>query len=380
MKRRYVLAGAAAASIPLAGCGSSTSDDSGSSDDSAEGAGGNETEVSGGDETEDESTNQTEGAEDAGPTLDEFSYPDGAARDGVDDAALFGTHESTLVEAGSLTLESERVDRFDGTEFSRTQTNRFDTNDISVELTENGETEQFWSPADEDVAYVRMESGFDQAFRVDERAPQAAEVTGLNEFNRYLTEVEWGAATEVVEVADGFGVVYESVGYSDRLSFGEMEEFDAAITVTEAGYVSRLAYAQTEDRDGDTVEIDAEVGVTAVGETTVEEPDWADTAREEGIRFDVAPTDDGTAFRLELTNGDEVSSDARVRLRDDRGSADAGLSRSLSVGDALFVGLSEAGDLLTDSGGAPEGARALTGNIRLTVRTMFPLLTYTQRQ
>lgn len=371
MNRRYILTSAAAASISLAGCSSSTPDESASSNGSADGS---DTEEDGdGSETEtDESENST-------PSLEEFAYPTGTDQSGVDAGALFNAHESTLVEAGSLTLDQERVDRFDGTEFSQTRTNEFEANNVSLALTEDGETEQFWSPADEDVAYVRMESGFDQAYRVDERAPPAAEVTGLNEFNRYLTEVEWGEATEVVEVADGFGVTYESVGYSDRLSFGEMEEFDAAITVSESGYVSDLEYAQTENRNGDTVELNAESAVTAIGETTVEEPDWAETAREEGVRFDVAFTDDGTAFRLELTNGDEVSSDARLRLRDGRGSANRGLSQALSVGDVLFVGLSESGDLLTGSDGAPEGARELTGDIRLTVRTMFPLLTHTRR-
>ncbi|SDF75475.1 hypothetical protein SAMN04488067_10839 [Halorubrum xinjiangense] len=371
MNRRYILASAAAASISLAGCSGSAPDESTSPNGSGDG--------SNTEEDEDGSETQSEESEDSTPSLGEFAYPTGTDRSGVDAGELFNTHESTLVDAGSLTLDQERVDIFDGNEFSRTLTNEFEANNISVGLTEDGETEQFWSPADEDVAYVRLESGFDQAYRVDERAPPAAEVTGLNEFNRYLTEVEWGEATEVVEVADGYGVTYESVGYSDRLSFGEMEEFDAAITVSESGYVSDLEYAQTEDRNGDTVEIDAESAVMAVGETTVEEPDWAETAREEGVRFDVTFTDDGTAFRLELTNGDEVSTEARVRLRDGRGSASRNLSQALSVGDVLFVGLSETGDLVTDSDGAPEGARGLTGDIRLTVRTMFPLLTHTRR-
>jgi hypothetical protein len=366
------LASAAAISIPLAGCSGSTSDNSTAPNASTE-------ESSGGDGDGDDSAPQTDDTEDAGPTLDEFAYPNGADRDGVDGAALFSTHESTLVEAGSLTYEGDRTDVFNGDEFQQTQTNKFDANDISRELTEGEETEQHWSPAGEDVAYVRMESGFDQAYRVDNRAPPTGEVTGLGEFRQYLSEVEWGEATEVVETADGFGVVYESIGYSDRLGFGEMEEFDAAVTVTESGYVSELEYAQTMNQGGDTVEFDVASAVTSVGETTVEEPDWADTAREDGVRFDVALTDDGTAFRLELTNGNEVSSDARVRLRDDGGSASSSLPRALSVGDVLFVGLSETGDLLTDENGAPEEARALTGNLRLTVDTMFPLLAHTRR-
>lgn len=369
MNRRYILTSAAALSLPLAGCSDSTpegsADPNGSADESDNG-------------NSDDSGSQTDGDESS--PLDEFAYPEGADRDGVDGSVLFSNHESTLVEAGSLTYEADRTDVSNGHEFSRTQTNRFNANDISRELTEDGETEQHWSPAGEDVAYVRMESGFDQAFRVDEQASSTGEITGLNELRQYLPEVEWGEATEVVDTADGSGVVYESTGYSDRLDFEEMEEFDATITVTESGYVGEFEYAQTMDHGGDIVEFDVASAVTAVGETTVEEPDWTDTAREEGVRFDVTLMDDGTAFRLELTNGNEVSSNARIRLNDEQGSAGSSLPRALSAGDVLFVGLSETGHLLTDESGAPDGARLLNGYLHLTVRSSeFQLLEHTRR-
>ncbi|OYR74770.1 DUF7537 family lipoprotein [Halorubrum ezzemoulense] len=372
MNRRYVLTSAAAVSLPLAGCSGSTPDESAPPNGSEEASDGDDGDDNG-------SENQTESTEDAAPTLDDFDYPDGARQDGVDGATLFGTHESTLVEAGSLTHEGERTDVFDDNEFSQTQTSKFDDNAVSREVTENGETERVWSPADEDVAYVRMESGFEQAYRVDERAPPTDEVTGLSEFRRYISEVEWGAATELVETAGGLGVVYESVGYSERLSFGEMREFDASITVSDSGFVSQLEYDQTELQGGETIAFDVTAAITAVGDTSVDEPDWADAAREQGVRFDVAFTDDGTAFRVEMTGGDDVSRDARIRLRDERGSASSRLSEPLSVGDVLFVGLSESGGLLIDESEAPAEARPLAGDLRLTVRTEFPLLTHTRR-
>lgn len=100
----------------------------------------------------------------------------------------------------------------------------------------------------------------------------------------------------------------------------------------------------------------------------MEAPEWAETARQEGVRFEATVTDGRTAVELEMGNGSDVPSGAFVLLADARGQAQTQLSEPLAVGDRLSLGLSESGELLAGTDGAPDGARQLDGFVRMFVQ------------
>lgn len=365
MSRRTLLGTGVALSAVLAGCTGSG------------GAGEEEntetTEVTDEEtETETETTAQT--TADPTPTLEEFEYPAGANRDGIDGATLFGTHESTLTSAGSTTLESDIAREFNDFSESIAVTSELAGGGVA-RVTEGEElTESLWSPSGESAAFVRMESGFEQRFRIDNRAPSPNEVAEFDRFRRLLAGAEWSEATEVVEAEDDYAAVYQSTGIADeqsllRLVFGEsVTEFEARVSVTQSGHVRDLSYDISVDRDGDTARRDVSITVGAVGETTVEEPDWAATAREEGVRFTLQPTDGRRAVVLEMVNGADVPPETRASLSAGRNWGEAQLSEALSEGDRLYIALSEDGTLLTDESGVPDGATELSGQPSVTLR------------
>lgn len=311
------------------------------------------------------------------PSLSEFEYPEGASQDGISNTELYSAHESAVTAAGSLTLDRERTDVYENGEFSTAELNRFASGGILREVEESDRTEYIWSPAEEETSYVKMEAGFNSAFRIDNQAPAINEVTGLRELRRIITGAEWGEAVEVVSTGDEIAVSYEATGVADArtLAFdADIDSFEATVAVTESGYVSELDYELTVTRDGRTNETSSTSTITAVGETDAEEPEWYETAAEDGAKFDIGLTDDQTAFKLEMVNGDEISSGSRISLQDRQGRGSATVPTALSVGDRLYIGLSDSNELLVDTEQPPADGRSLGGFTRVDLRNDFLLL------
>ncbi|WP_436929313.1 DUF7537 family lipoprotein [Halosimplex halobium] len=316
------------------------------------------------------------------PSLAEFSYPDGAARDGVSGARLYRTHESALTDAGSATLTGE-LRRIDSNFEETIRTTRGLSEDgiaITRENVQSSLTESSWSAADDQIAYVRMESGFDENYRIDNRAPDPNEVVEFRRFRRLLEGADWSEAIEVVEAGDGYAATYEATGVADeqtllRLVFGErVAEFEATIAVSESGHVRDIDYDITAETGDGRRRQDIVRTVEAVGDTTVEEPEWTETAREEGVQFEMAPTDDGTAVELEMVNGGDVPSGARVALFDGRGHGNGQLSNPVSVGDRVFLSLTERDELRVGTDGPPDAGRQLESFANATIRNRSFLL------
>jgi len=356
LSRRALLAGGVALSTAMAGCSG------------GENSSGTPARTETGTEAAEGTPESTGTPTDPAPSLSAFDYPDGASREGIDSTALYSTHESTVTGAGSLTLDRERVldDQYGG--FTRRETNEFGSAGIYREIVESDTTEAVWSPSGEDRAYTELSSGFDTVYRIDNQAPDTNEVTGLFQTRLVLEDATWGEATDVVAAGDEFAVRYEATGLENnrRVAYGNTaESFTATIAVTASGYVRELGYSVSYTQDGETVSVDVTATLSSVGSTTVEAPSWRDTAAENGVQFTGSLTDAGTAYRLEMVNGSGISSDARLSLRDDRGRDDSSLPNALTVGDTLYVGLSQSNELLVGSDGTPDGARELRGSVNV---------------
>jgi len=373
--RRALLLSGIAAAASLAGC--SGGDDKATTTPTTTGTTTPTTTETTTTPTETETATPTVTPEDPAPSLDEFAYPDGANRSGVDSTGLIRTHESTLTDAGSVTLTGEIKKVTDNFEETLVLERRFDDGGIATSREDVGDslTESLWSPSDESAAYVRLKSGFNERYRIDNEAPNPNQVAEFGRFQRLLHGAEWGEATEVVPAGEEqYAVTYEATGIADeqrllRLQFGESAtEFDATIAISQAGYLREISYDLTTETSNGPRQQTVTMTVESVGETTVEEPDWAETAREEGIRFEASTADDGTVVELEMVNGDEIPADARVALSDANGRGMKKLSESVTPGDSLSLSLSDSNELLIETDGTPESARALEEFVRATVR------------
>lgn len=355
--RRTILGTGAATAAALAGCTSEDAPDEGS----------------GGDVPATETATTTATETPTGPTLESFEYPEGASRDGVDGETLAGTHREAIIDAGSLTLETEETREFDGHGETSEVTRKW--GDSGVLVTTDGRlTETLYSPDGERAGYVEMDTGFEQRYRIDNRAPSAESVSQVARFGHLVTGVAWSEATEVVEDAAGeYAVVYESTGVADaealqRVVYGEVTDLEASVTVSRAGHVSALSYDVTVEQEHSTIREVVAATVTGVGETAVEEPDWTETAKETGTRFEVSIVEDGEVVELEMTNGEDVPGDAVLSASFGGQFDDAGLPGAVSVGDRVNAAFGGDGELRVRVNATPSETSPLGDYGRVTLR------------
>lgn len=361
--RRAVLAKGAAVSAILAGCsgngGSDTPTATGTATDTA-------TDSPTATPSPTESPTATESPTPEPPTVEDFPYPDGASQSGIAPGTLYTTHRSAITDAGSATVAVEQSRSSGEFSSSFTQTNAFSADGLSRTTERSEVTETLWTPSGESAAYVRMDTGFEQRYRIENSAPRPQELLRLQAVEFLLGGASWTAATEVVELGDEFGVVYDAADVADeeRLlratrSGGTVTEFAASITVTEAGYVRELSYDITTERDGETTQQAATVTTGSLGATSVPEPSWAGTAREDGVRFEASTTDDNRLVALEMVNGVDVPAQTSANLSSENSFAFGSLGQSVSVGDTLYLGISGGGELLAGVNQRPDGGTDL---------------------
>jgi hypothetical protein len=362
VSRRVLLAGGVAASAALAGC--SGGDEAADSPDAGENG-----------SPDDSSTNTQTTPEDPTPSLQEFAYPAGAARAGIDAATLYETHRSTIVEGGSATVGNSTERTYSDFQSTTDATHRY-SGDGTVRVTEqDGLTETAWSPAGESVAYVQMDTDFEQRYRIDTEAMGPERLLLLRRFENLLKGMAWGEASAVVDLGEQrYAARYESTGVADEATllqavFGQaVTEATASVAVTQDGTVGSLTYDVTVEREDGSVRQEATLTVGAVGDTEVQAPEWGETARSDGVRFDVQPTDDGRAVELAMTNGAEIAAGARLNFQSQGQFGDTQVREALSAGTRLYVGFSQSGELLVGYGSVPEGATQLDGFAFVAIR------------
>lgn len=369
ISRRVFLGTTVAASSLLAGCsggGTESSSPTGTPSD---------TETPAPTETATATATETEKP----TTVETFAYPSGATRDGINPTELFSTHRTSIVDGGSATVAVEgATERGDYTTSTQLRNSYADAGILRVD-TANSLTERLWSPADEEVGYVEMDTGFEQRYRIDNQAPGPQPVLRLAEIDSLLAGGEWSEAMAVAEHPSGEGVVYETTGIASEQELlrafpGEsVSSFTASATVTASGYLHELTYEITVAQREQTMQQQATITTEEVGTTSLSVPSWASTAKEEGVRFDVGVTDDSKAIKLDLVNG-TVPSGARVSLFSGK-NGNGSLSQSLSAGDSLYASLSADNELLLGVNEVPSSSTELTDFVYVSIRDgQFPLV------
>ncbi len=298
------------------------------------------------------------------PTLEEFTYPEGATQEGITDGILYDTHRAAMIDQGAATVEIDRDTNRPNMTRSVTQTNIYTSSGLKSTYETSGLSETRWSPSDGDSTYVRMDTGFEQRYRVENDAVRPQTILGLSLVESITRGVEWSSAKAVTEVGDEYAATYESTGVANEQQlmnalFGDsLSDVTATIAVSSAGYIKRITYEMTVERDQRTVERHSTITVDEVGEATVSEPSWLSTAQEEGVRFEPSTTDDGRFAKLEMVNGAEIPAQAEVSVSGN-GSAFGEVGDAVSEGDVLYLGISESGELLSGVNSRPDSGTAL---------------------
>jgi len=257
MRRRTVLAGAATAlAAGLAGCGSRGGDGS-------------------------------DGATTPDPEAD---WTDGDAL-AID--ALERAHVEAVTGAGSFTVRSTAETSHAGEErpdewlLPQTLESRFDAETerqaITQTLTEADETTEAYVTTDE--AYIRQavdgevqyqRQGLDRSsedFRTAMEGEARTGVPGLADWNLAYAET----TTREGETA----YRYEADAYEgDRGVPAEIESASATVLVSPAGLVYSIEQSFAGTHEGQEAEVDVTIEYLALGETSVEEPEWLDEAKE----------------------------------------------------------------------------------------------------
>jgi hypothetical protein len=370
--RRLLLGSTVAAATVLAGCGSSGGEDTQSATDAATNT-ATDTATATATDTATDTATETETRTEEPTTVENFTSPNGASRDGIAPSELYSTHRSSIIDGGSATVSTDRATDYGNSTESIQATNTYNSNGMLLAEDNGNLTETLWSPSSEDTGYVQMDTGFEQRYRIDNQAPRPERALKLRLVNHLLVGGQWSEAKEVTGNAAGEPVViYESVGIASeqdllRVRPGDnVSEFEATISITESGLISEYSYDITVERDTQTRQQQETTTVSMVGETTVEEPSWAATAQENGVQFNVSATDDRKAVMLELVNGG-VPSDSRVQLSSNRfGVADLG--QSLSAGDTLYLSFSENSDLQLGFNETPSEATELSDFVFVAIQ------------
>ena len=215
---------------------------------------------------------------------DEFEYADGFSADGVSDGAV-DTYRNALANTSSYTVDYQQNLSGSDTEMAY---------DIEYRVDRDGEqaVHRFASPSQEyeaetyyasDGHVTRQVTGDQEQVSAGEESFQQADLTGARAIEPLLTNTT-AYDTSVAERDGTEVVVYETSGAESAESvFGvdrsNVSDFSAEFSVDSDGVVHHASYDITYiDAEGNEQTLTMSFAVSAVDETSVERPAWADEA------------------------------------------------------------------------------------------------------
>lgn len=334
MRRRRLLTTVGAVStLGIAGCLGGDQSDS---------------EPAGNGNSSDDSESPADG-DDAGPSLEEFSFPEHATRERLDATSFIEAHFETVRNAGSVTVTGSRT--YDG----RFQTEETFESELSsdgvLESSSEGEVDETaWAELGGSRGFVERSTGFRTEYQITPEAPRVDSVLRRYQLESFARAFEFTEATGAVEIDGTVTARYDIDGVADSSRIGpvirrgevDVREASGAIFVTAAGELKRISYDIDFENRRESATATGELTYSGIGETTTAEPDWVATAREEGRDFESTATDDGFV-EFEMVNGGAIPDGSRLRVSTERGDGERTLSTDLSVGDRVVVAGSDSG-------------------------------------
>lgn len=225
----------------------------------------------------DDASNDAESNDEA-PTLESVAYPDGYDQSGVTDTqAALDSHNASTADAAGFHLSASMratVDTSDGEEtrtlsLERTVDNAAGTEYSRLELSQG--SSETYRTADGQV-YVRIDDGSNVAY--DTSRPEAASTVSVANFRGVFDSAAFTADSVRTE-GETTLITYTA----DELRDGDdaVENVSAELVVDTEGRIHSLSISYDVTNGAD---IDAEF-VFDYRDTTVEQPDWLDEARQQ---------------------------------------------------------------------------------------------------
>lgn len=328
MHRRRLLALAGTVStVAVAGC--TSSDDSGEDEPT-------------------ESTDETQTEADSETSLDEFEFPEHASREGIDAVSVTDEHLDTIQDSGSVTVSRSSEREYERHSSEEQLEARLSTDGIRTTRDRDGYQEQIWTEIGDSRGLIRRDGGFQETFQITSEAPRTSEILGEHTLELFAEGFSFGEAEAAVEIDGTLTVQYDVESVADSTTLEQLvhadsvEDATGSAFVTEDGVLKRFSYDIEYGAHGESMSETLETTYRDIGDTTVTEPDWAETARAEGRQFTATKTDDGY-LELELANGDSISAGSNVDISIPSGHGNQQLSEALTVGDRIVVGADDAG-------------------------------------
>lgn len=364
-RRRLLVTLGTVPTIAVAGCTSSTDADEAEGDDTD-------------DESDDDSTDDTTEA-DSEPSLDDFEFPEHASRTEIDAVAFADVHIETIYDTGSVTVSSSRKHEFGRHSDEEQIESRVSMDGIHATRDTDRYKEQVWTLHGESSGLLRRESGFHEEYQITSDAPGAEELLEEYTIEQFASGFAFGEATAVVDIDGTLTARYDAESVADSTELERLvhadsvEDATGSIFITEDGVLKRFNYDIEAEGRHESMSETTEITYSAVGETIVAQPEWAETARSEGRQFTTSKTDDGY-LEFELVNGAPIPAGADVDISVQPGHDRLQLPEELTVGDRIVVGVD--GESLSiainDTPASPSNIDARHG--RLSIRSDgFPL-------
>ena len=228
------------------------------------------------------------GTADPTPDASTFDYADGFGPDGVvDGSAAVESHQSGLIARGSYaTAYNYTLDTAEGTTVLDVE-GRVDFDDTRVgqqvvfdRPNANGTVEIYRT---DDTLYRRVETENDTSFRRRGQAFNAENLTALDPIRPLLLNIS-GYEASVGDRDGATVVIYEKDSSEGVDSFygvrdsANITSFSGRFAVDADGVVRSASYELGYVVDGEERTLTVEYTVSAIGETSVSEPDWTDRA------------------------------------------------------------------------------------------------------
>lgn len=221
------------------------------------------------------------------PEHGEFEFPDGVDETGFYDGQNASLNHGEILQSQSFTLEADVSSEFgDDPAQESFFEYQYEPEVQAGWATQGAESEEVSEEMQRYDDYETQEQFIAEAYGTDEESYERIMLmqppyTADMEMGEFVVAADF-EFDGIEEGPDGQDVaVFVIVGETDE--FGEGVELDGEIHVTEEGYFPYLEVEVTEDNANSSQVLT----VSDVGDTTVEEPDWLDDAREQTDEVDM---------------------------------------------------------------------------------------------
>jgi hypothetical protein len=216
-------------------------------------------------------------------TLEDVSYPDGVSENGTNVSALAAGHTAALENSSfTLSIESTQNTSMGNQSVRMAAAMTADRDRLHANITSASRDISVY--ATEEKQFRRVVADGESSYRVTERTPEAMQfVPPSYSGARYVEQFGSMAnftPTEVREV-DGTTLVALEANESDVDVSGDVNvtDYDATILVDERGAIHRISVEAETTQNDQSARIAFSMEISDVGETSVEEPNWLDEAR-----------------------------------------------------------------------------------------------------